>query len=97
MSGVNEILIVVAIIAGIFFVPRMLPAKRQIQIAKRPIVFSGKLRLAVAASIIYPLAAAAYFKPWKNDIIVFLYLGIGPVALCWLLTWVLGGRKFYHR
>ena len=94
MSGVNEILIIAAIIAGIFFVPRMMPsANRQIQISKLNIVLSGKMRLAIALSIVYPLVAAAYLQPWKKDLQLFLYVGIGPVALYWLMKWVFAGIK----
>ena len=89
MSGVNEILIIAAIIAGIFFVPRMMPsANRQVQVSKLKIVLSGKMRLAIAMSIVYPLVVAAYLQPWKKDLQLFLYVGIGPVALYWLMNWV---------
>lgn len=93
MSGVNEILIIAAIVAGIFFVPRMMPAKRQVQVSSKVIALSGKTRLAIAISIIYPLAAAAYFQPWRQDPMIFLYVGIGPVALYWLLKCVVAGQR----
>jgi hypothetical protein len=93
MSGVNEILIIAAIVAGIFFVPRMMPAKRQMQVSKKAVTLSGRMRLAIAISIIYPLAAAAYFQPWKKDIMLFLYMGIGPVVFYWLMKWVFAGLK----
>lgn len=93
MSGVNEILIIAAIVAGIFFVPRMMPAKRQVQVSQKMVTLSGRIRLAIAISIIYPLAMAAYFQPWKKDMVLFLYVGIGPVALYWLMKWVITGIK----
>ena len=94
MSGVNEILIIAAIIAGIFFVPRMMPsANRQVQVSKLKIVLSGKIRFAIAMSIVYPLVVAAYLQPWKKDLQLFLYVGIGPVALYWLMKWVFAGIK----
>ena len=93
MSGVNEILIIAAIIAGIFFIPRMMPAKHQSSVPRRTIALSGRVRLAIAVSIIYPLAAAAFFQPWKKDLVLYLYAGLGPVALYWLLKWVVGGLK----
>ncbi len=93
MSGVNEILIIAAIVAGIFFVPRMMPAKRQVLISQKMITLSGRMRLAIAISIIYPLVVAAYFQPWKKDLALFLYVGIGPVALYWLMKWVFTGIK----
>jgi hypothetical protein len=51
------------------------------------------MRLAIAISIVYPLAAAAYFEPWKKNLLLFLYMGIGPVALYWLMKWVFAGIK----
>ena len=93
MSGVNEILLIAAIVAGIFFIPRMMPAKRRILVARQPVAISAKARFAMAASVVYPAVAAAYFQPWKNDWVLFLYLGIGPVALGWLLYWVVSGIK----
>ncbi len=94
MSGVNEILIIAAIIAGIFFVPRMMPsANRQLQVSKLKIILSGKMRLAIAMSIVYPLVVAAYLQPWKKDLQLFLYVGMGPVALYWLMKWVFAGIK----
>ena len=93
MSGVNEILIIAAIVVGIFFVPRMLPAKRSVQVSNKMITLSGKMRLAIAISIVYPWVAAAYFQPWNKNLLLFLYMGIGPVALYWLMKWVFAGIK----
>ena len=93
MSGVNEILIIAAIVMGIFFAPRMMPAKRQVQVSNKLVALSGKMRLAIAISIVYPLVTAAYLQPWKNDLALFLYVGIGPVALYWLMKWVFAGIK----
>lgn len=93
MSGVNEILIIAAIVMGIFFAPRMMPAKRQVQVTNKMVALSGKMRLAIAISIVYPLVAAAYLQPWKNDLMLFLYVGIGPVVLYWLMKWVFAGIK----
>lgn len=93
MSGVNEIMIIAAIVVGIFFAPRMMPAKRQVQVSNKMVALSGRMRLAIAISIVYPLAAAAYLQPWKNDLVLFLYVGIGPVALYWLMKWVFAGIK----
>lgn len=93
MSGVNEILIIAAIVAGIFFLPRMMPAQRQARIPRKAVHLSGGVRLAIAVSIVYPLATAAFFQPWKKDLMLFLYVGIGPVALYWLLKWVFAGLR----
>jgi hypothetical protein len=56
-------------------------------------VISRNLRVAIAASVIYPIVAAAFLQPWRNDLILFLYAGMGPVLLGWLFYWVHTGRK----
>ena len=93
MSGFQEILLVAVIFLGILFVPRMLPRKGA-QTSTRPaMVISRNLRVAIAASVIYPIVAAAFLQPWRNDLILFLYAGMGPVLLGWLFYWVHTGRK----
>jgi hypothetical protein len=93
MFGLQELLIITAVILGLLFIPRMI-AKRQ---PERPPVaklrLSGKMRLAVAASAVYAALTAGYFQPWQKDTLLFLYIGIGPIAMIWLLFWVLVGFK----
>jgi len=93
MSGFHEILLVAAILLGILFLPRMMPRKGA-QTSPRPVmVISRNLRIAMAASVIYPAVAAAFLQPWRKDLILFVYIGLGPVLLGWLLYWVSVGRK----
>lgn len=93
MSGFQEILLVAVILLGILFVPRMLP-RRERQASTRPaIVIPRNLRIAIAATVIYPAVAAAFLQPWRKDLILFLYAGMGPVLLGWLSYWVFTGRK----
>lgn len=94
MLGFQEILIISAIVVGAILIPRMphqnKPAPRLMRPPKK---LSGRNRLAIAASLIYPLVMAAVMKPWQNDPIRFLYIGVGPVILSWLLFWVLEGYR----
>ena len=93
MSGFHEILLIAAILLGILFVPRMMP-KKGVQTSTRPVmVISRNMRVAIAASVIYPAVAAAILQPWRKDLILFLYAGVSPVLLGWLLFWVFTGRK----
>jgi len=93
MSGFHEILLVAAILLGILFIPRMMPRK-DAQTSTRPVlVISRNMRVAIAASVIFPTIVAAFLQPWRKDLILFIYAGVGPVLLCWLLYWVLTGRK----
>jgi hypothetical protein len=97
MSGFHEILLVAVILLGILFVPRMM-SRRDTQTSTRlVIVISRNMRLAIAASAIYPVAMAAFLQPWRKDLILFVYAGLGPVLLGWLLYWVYTGRKNSHQ
>ena len=94
-SGIQEILVLVIIILGILFLPRILNRGQE----KRPavprpaIVISGKMRLAVAASILWPAVMAAFIQPWEKDLSRYLCFGVGPVALIWITYWVLTGFR----
>jgi predicted Na+-dependent transporter len=93
-SGIQEILVLVAIILGILFLPRILNRGQEGKkaVAPKPVaVMSGKMRLAIAASVLWPLVIAAFMQPWKNDLFSFLYIGFGPVALGWIIFWVYTG------
>ena len=92
-SGIQEILVLVAIILGILFLPRILNRGQEKKSAasKPAVVLSGKMRLAIAASVLWPAAIAAFMQPWKNDLFPFLYIGFGPVILGWIIFWVYTG------
>ena len=91
-SGIQEILVLVAIILGILFLPRILNRNPEKKAMPRPaVVLSGKLRLAIAASILWPAAMAAFMQPWKEGLFPFLYIGLGPVAVGWIVYWVYTG------
>ena len=94
-SGIQEILLLVIIILGILFLPRIFNRGPETkQAAPRPAVeISGKMRLAVAASVIWPAVMAAFLQPWNQDLFRYLYLGVGPVALIWIIYWVLTGFR----
>jgi len=94
-SGIQEILVLVAIILGILFLPRILNRGQEKKPAasKPAVVLSGKMRMAVAASALWPAAIAALMQPWKNDLFPFLYIGLGPVASIWIIYWVFTGFR----
>jgi hypothetical protein len=95
-SGIQEILIIVLIISGIFLVPRMMtprPAPRKVVMRRGPLKLSWVLRLAVILSTLWPVACALYFRPWQQNLIPFAAVGIGPVAVGWSIKWVLAGIK----
>jgi len=94
-SGIQEILVLVIIVLGILFLPRILNRgqARQTAAAKPLVVLTGRMRLAVAASVLWPALIAAFMQPWKQDPFPYLYLGLGPVAVVWAAYWVLTGFR----
>ena len=94
-SGVQEILVLVIIILGILFLPRILNRGQETRPAASSSAFtlSGRMRLALAASVIWPALIAAFLQPWKQDLITFLYVGPGPVVVLWIVYWVITGFK----
>lgn len=93
MFGFQEILIIIGVILGLIFIPRMI---NQNQPQRRPepgFRLSGKVRVAIAASVVYLALTVAYFRPWQGNYLIFVYVGIGPIILAWLIYWVLSGFK----
>jgi len=94
VPGIQEIFILVIVFLAIVLVPRMVGRRQESVPVKAPtVVLSGKMRLALAASILWPAVMAAVFKPWRRDFIIFCYIGLGPVALAWILFWVRAGFR----
>ena len=95
-SGIQEILLIVLIVSGIFLVPRMMkprPAPQKIVLRRHALKVSWKLRLAIVMSILWPLACAVYFKPWQQTLIPYAVVGIGPVFVGWSVNWVVAGMR----
>ena len=53
----------------------------------------GRTRLAILLSLMWVGLAAAYFQPWRSEVMLFIYLGLGPVLLFWGILWVLKGFR----
>ncbi len=94
-SGIQEILVLVIILLGILFLPRIMNRgqEKKATAPKPTVALSGKMRLAVGASIIWPAIMAAYLQPWRSDLVTFLYIGPGPVILGWIIFWVRAGFR----
>jgi hypothetical protein len=94
LSGIQEILLVVLLVLVVVFLPRLRSSRRPPPpggAKARPL--SGRMRLAIVASILWPVAAAAVTKPWAGDGIRFVYVGLAPVGVAWALRWVLTGFR----
>lgn len=95
MPGLNEILLIVLIIGGLFILPRIMGRGRETMpvTERQPVEISGPMRLAIAASMLWLAAAALYLEPWKGNTVLFLVLGPGPIVLAWAANWVRAGFK----
>lgn len=95
MSGFQELLVILLIIFAIVFMPRMMPRKpeRRMGPAGARKRLSGKMRLGIAFSVIYIAGAVAWLAPWRQDPLLFLYAGVGPVLAGWLVYWVAAGFR----
>jgi hypothetical protein len=94
-SGIQEILVLVIIVLGILFLPRVLNRGQEKQTTEThpTVVLTGRMRLAIAASALWLAIIAAVMQPWEQDLFPYLYLGPGPVAIGWILFWVLTGFR----
>ncbi len=101
-SGIQEILVIVGIVGAIILLPRLggrsrplAPLRRQLS---SPLAgLSGGMRLAVSASLLWPLGAAVCLEPWQNGPRAFLLAGLLPVAALWGTLWVTAGFRNKRR
>ena len=95
MSGVMEILLIIAIILGIFFLPRLMARKPEgdLQPRDQGFKFTGRMRFAIVASLLWPAIVAFFLKPWEGNWALFFYVAAGPVVLLWGFYWVFSGFR----
>ena len=93
MAGIQEILILLVIILGIIFIPRIMAGGKVKKNVKKTFHLSGRMRLSIILSIVTPLATALVFEPWKHNLTAFILTGILPVTAGWAIFWVMSGFK----
>jgi len=92
LTGVSEILVLILLISGILILPRMFkPAPKQVKSKKKTL--SKAKRAGIVVSILIPIIAAVVLKPWSGDLVLFVSIGILPVALGWSLVWIMAVKK----
>jgi hypothetical protein len=97
-AGIQELLLPILIIMAIIMLPRItgrgknnIPLK-SLQSPQLP-YFSGKLRLAIVSTILWPAIVALYLNPWNTGWKTFIIIGLGPVVIMWCLVWIIAGYK----
>ncbi len=95
MSGVMEILLIVAIVLGIFMLPRLMARKSEgdLQLCDQGFKFTGRIRFAIMASFLWAAIVAFFLEPWEGHWPLFFYVAVGPVALVWGIYWVFSGFR----
>ena len=95
MSGLTEILLIIAIILGILVLPKRLRRPQGVDRRRldQLLELTGWHRVAIIASILWPALLALYLKPWNTGWLIFLAIGVFPVGLAWGIYWVLSGFK----
>ena len=95
MSGITEILLIVALILALFMLPRILSGRPEaVQRSRDPSrPLSGRIRVAILASALWPALLAFFLEPWNGSWMIFFYAGVAPVALLWGIYWALSGFK----
>jgi len=98
VSGIQEITLIAVLILAILYLPRLVSGKRPVTSDGSNSRFSlrrlsGSVRLALVVSCLWIFIAAVLIKPWNEQIMMFLYLGIAPVIIAWSVWWVILGFR----
>jgi hypothetical protein len=101
-TGTQEIFVLIIIAVLLFILPRMFSRNQSkkgpdISFSDAVSMFSGRMRLAIIASVVWPALSAAYIKPWTGRLDPFLYIGIGPVLLGWSIRWIVTGFRKHKK
>ena len=97
-SGVNEILLIAALVLALIFLPRLNAPRKtgrtgDASAAMSGFALSGRQRFAILTAIIWLAFWAVYFEPWQGEWKLFAYIGAGPVLITGGLWWALKGRR----
>ena len=97
-TGSQEIFVLIIIAVLLFILPRMFSRNQSkktpdVSLSDTVSMLSGRIRLAIIASFIWPVLSAVYLKPWADELDPFLYIGLGPVLLGWSIRWIVAGFR----
>ena len=98
LSGISEILLLVAIGLVILMLPRLGSRVRGTQeVTRRGLALTGWMRAGIVVSLAWPALVAVLLKPWQDDPASFFYIGLAPVFGAWGIFWIVMGYKKYRR
>jgi len=97
LTGIQEILTLILIIAGIIVLPRIFKKEKTGKTKKRKLMLSGTFRMGIVVSILIPVISALILRPWQRGHYMFILTGILPVALGWGVAWIISGFRKKER
>lgn len=94
MTGLQEILVLLIVIAVIVYLPKIrgTPRENNDRQAISIITVTGQMRVAIVISILWPILTAFFLKPWEKPM-MFLYVGVVPIGIAWSIRWVVNGFR----
>lgn len=93
----QEVLVLVVVALAIFCLPRIMGRRPAPEPTRPPYPLTGGMRLAILITLFWIASSAAILKPWQDDALPFLALGLGPAAAVWGALWVWFGYQKYRR
>ncbi len=98
MPGPQELTIIALLALGLFLLRRWMlqggGGEPKVEPAHTPVrAFPAWKRLAIVASILFPVAAALLLEPWDGALRPWLRVGVLPVIAGWGIGWVLLGYR----
>jgi hypothetical protein len=94
---VQEVLLLIVIALALFYVSRLFTRKPTPVRTAPPPVLTGRLRLAILVTLCWIVGTTMLLKPWEDDPLPFLLIGLAPITLLWGAVWVWFGYKRYRR
>ena len=101
-TGTQEIFVLIIISVLLFILPKMFSRNQSkkgpdISLSDTVSMLTGRMRLAIIASVVWPILVAVYLKPWSGGLDPFLYIGIGPVLIGWSARWIVAGFRRHKK
>ena len=93
MPGFQEILTLILIILVIFFLPKIAGSRKETELKRKPFIVSGKMRIIIAISVLWPFVTGFIIKPWNNNLTEYFIYGFFPILILWSLIWIIDGFK----
>lgn len=96
MTSITEILTIVFLIICVLVLPRMFRQEKQgdeKKIRLNTESLSTSMRAGIVLSVFLPFISALVLKPWKNDAVLFVCIGVLPVFAGWACVWMLAGFR----